>query len=192
MLAWKNGLGVSHVVASHPDGASYDALIWQASTTSIAASCSFSSLPGLDRQFTVLEGEGVELHCRGLNGAPDFRRRIGVPLEPFEFRGDWQTECRLLGGPVQVFNVLTRRGCCSARVTVSTVQKPIALEKAAGEALLVFVAVGAVEIEGRSDAIGTNDAMLADGARSGRYFIRRGPARLVIARIPPVRVAAGQ
>jgi environmental stress-induced protein Ves len=161
-LAWKNGLGVSNIIASQPNGAAYDAVDWQVGTTGITANCPFSSLPGFDRQFMVLEGEGVELHCRGANGRPDVRQRIDAPLEPFAFRGDWQTECRLLGAPVQVFNVLTRRGRCSARVSVSTMRQSIALEKGADETMLAFIAAGAIEIEGCSEALATNDALIAD------------------------------
>ena len=192
VLAWKNGLGVSHVIASHPQGAGYDAVDWQVGTTGIDASCPFSDLPGFDRQFMVLEGEGVELHCRGANGSPDVRQRIDAPLEPFAFRGDWQTECRLLGGPVRVFNVVTRRGRFSAEVSVSTSGKSIALEKAADESLLVFVAAGAIQIEGCSVSLAMNDALIADGPKPERYSIHGTSARVVIVRLTEVRPTAGQ
>lgn len=191
-LAWKNGLGVSHVVASQPHGAGYDAVDWQVGTTSIEASCRFSELPGLDRQFILLEGEGVELHCRGAGGDPDLRRRIDAPLEPFAFRGDWQTECRLLGGPVRVLNVVTRRGACSARVSTATMQVPTVIEKAAGETLLVFIVAGSMQIEGCPDTLATNDAMIAEGAKPGRYSMRGTSARMVAAHLAPVRPTAGQ
>lgn len=192
MLAWKNGLGISHVIASHPDGAGYDTVDWQVGTTGITANCPFSSLPGFDRQFMVLEGEGVELHCRGANGSPDVRQRIDAPLDPFAFRGDWQTECRLLGAPVQVFNVLTRRGRCSARVSVSTMRQSTALEKDADETMLAFIAAGAIEFEGCSEALATNDALIADESKPARFSVSSASARVVIVRISPIRPAAGQ
>jgi environmental stress-induced protein Ves len=191
-LAWKNGLGVSHVVASQPPGSGYDAVQWQVGTTSITANCPFSSLLGFDRQFMVLEGEGVELHCRGAGGDPDVRRRIDAPLEPFAFRGDWRTDCVLIGAPVQVFNVLTRRGCFSAEISVSTRGKSIALEKAADEVLLVFVAEGTIQIEGCPVSLAANDAMIADGPKLERYSINRTSARVVIVRLTEVRATAGQ
>jgi environmental stress-induced protein Ves len=192
VLAWKNGLGVSHVIASQPQRAGYDTALWQVGTTSIEASCPFSDLPGLDRQFMVLEGEGVELHCRVASGDPDLRRKIDAPFEPFAFRGDWQTECRLLGGPVRVFNVVTRRGCFVAEVSVSTSGNSIALEKAAAESLLVFVVEGAIHIEGCSVSLAMNDAMIADGPEPERYSINGTSARVVIVRLTKVRPIAGQ
>ncbi len=191
-LAWKNGLGVSQVIASQPQAAGFDTALWQVGTTSIEASCPFSDLPGLDRQFMVLEGAGAELHCRGANGDSEIRRKIDEPLESFAFRGDWQTECRLLGGPVRVFNVVTRRGRYSAEVSVSTSRKSIALEKAADEVLLVFVAEGTIQIEGCPVSLAANDAMIADGPKLERYSINRTSARVVIVRLTEVRATAGQ
>ena len=136
-LAWKNGLGVSRIVASHPEGAGYDRLLWQVSTTQIAANCPFSSLPGLDRHFIVLEGRGVELHCRWPEG--ELRARVQPGSGPFEFKGDWQTGCRLLAGPVEVFNVMARRGRWSARVSMSPDAAIKIPEQAAGDTLLAFV-----------------------------------------------------
>jgi environmental stress-induced protein Ves len=192
VLPWKNSLGVSHVIASQPKGAGYDSAGWQVGTTNIEANCPFSDLPGLDRQFMLLEGDGVELHCRGANGAPDIRRRIDAPFAPFAFRGDWQTECRLLGGAVRVFNVVTRRGRFSVEVSVAPNGKPIALEKAADELLLAFVAEGAIHVEGCSVSLAMNDAMIVDGPKPERYSINGTTARMVIVRLTEVRQTAGQ
>lgn len=191
-LAWKNGLGVSQVVATQPHGAGYQELDWQVATTRIAASCPFSRLPGLDRHFMVLEGEGVELHFRGANDDPEVRRLVDTPLEACEFRGDWQTECRLLGGPVQVLNLVTRRARCTARVSVVTLRQSMTFDKAADETLLAFVASGACEIEEYPEALAAHDAVVADGAMRERYNMRGQGARVVMARITPVCPANGQ
>ena len=132
-------MGVARIIASHPEGAGYDSLHWQVSTTRISAHCPFSILPGLDRHFLVLEGEGVELNCRRPEG--ELRSRLWPGSGAFEFRGDWQTECRLLGGPVEVFNVIVRRGRWEARVSQSENQE---LPEAADETLLAFVDDGLV------------------------------------------------
>lgn len=137
---WKNGLGISQIVAQSPRDAGFDALDWQLSSTGIAADCPFSSLPGLDRQFTLIEGAGVELSC----AEPGIVQRIDKPHIPFAFRGDWRTHCRLLAGPVQVFNVMTRRGSCSARVEILPAGGVSMLRKAAGETL-VAVELGTLE-----------------------------------------------
>jgi environmental stress-induced protein Ves len=114
---WKNGLGTSHTIADFPRGAGFDALLWQVGHTGIGADCPFSDLPGLDRQFMVIEGAGVELTCVDEAGRTTVNR-VG-PLQPaFPFRGDWRTSCRLLDGPVKVFNVMTRRASFSAKVEI--------------------------------------------------------------------------
>lgn len=110
---WKNGLGVSRVIADDPVGAGFDALGWQVSATEIAADCPFSALPGLDRLFVVIGGAGVELSSLDERG----ERKVAVvrPGEaPHAFRGDWVTQCRLLAGPVRVLNVIARRGAFEA------------------------------------------------------------------------------
>jgi environmental stress-induced protein Ves len=114
---WKNGLGVSYTILDFPVGAGFDAVDWQVGHTGIGADCPFSNLSGLDRQFMVIEGAGVELTCVDESGVPTVNRidRLNVP---FAFRGDWRTTCRLLDGPVKVFNVMTRRGKYSARVDI--------------------------------------------------------------------------
>ena len=73
-LAWKNGLGVSRVIASYPAAAGYESVDWQVGSTDIAIDCPFSSLPGMDRQFMLLGGDGVELHCIDIVAGVDIRR----------------------------------------------------------------------------------------------------------------------
>lgn len=114
-VRWKNGLGISYTIADFPRGAGFDAVDWQVSGTQLGADCPFSDLPGLDRQFMVLEGAGVELTCTDENGTTTVNR-VEPMRGPFAFRGDWRTTCRLLDGPVKVFNVMTRRGKYGAKV----------------------------------------------------------------------------
>lgn len=117
--SWKNGLGVSQTIAGFPLRAGFDTLLWQVGSTEIVADCPFSLLPGLDRQFMVIEGAGVELTCVDEAGRTTVNR-VSPLQTPFAFRGDWRTSCRLLDGPVKVFNVMTRRGKYSAKVEVAS------------------------------------------------------------------------
>jgi environmental stress-induced protein Ves len=117
------------MIATDPPGAGYDTMRWQLGGTEIAADCPFSEHQGLDRLFMVVEGKGVELKSIDDHGAT--RTTPVYPLRlPYAFRGDWKTDCRLLDGPVKVFNVIARRG--KARASVEFVQGGT-LSKAAGE-----------------------------------------------------------
>lgn len=114
-VPWKNGLGVSRIIATEPAGAGFDTLLWQVSGTEIGADCPFSELKGLDRLFMVTEGAGVDL--TSINDAGrKWTARVKVGQVPYAFRGGWKTDCRLLDGPVRVFNVMARRGKARASV----------------------------------------------------------------------------
>ncbi len=95
-LPWKNGLGVSRVIASDPPGMGYDAVHWQVGTTAITADCPFSSLPGTDRQFTLLEGRGVELKCLAPAEGVNVTRSVDAPFVATGRRtaGCWAGSCR--------------------------------------------------------------------------------------------------
>ena len=133
---WKNGLGVSRMIAEFPQGAGFDAVLWQVGSTEIGADCPFSSLPGLDRQFMVIEGAGVELSSVDEETGASWRERIERLQPPYAFRGDWRTSCRLLNGPVRVFNVMTRRGKFSAAVEIAPAATVRNMKKNEGEILI--------------------------------------------------------
>jgi len=116
-VPWKNGLGTSYTIADFPRGAGFDTVDWQVGHTDIGVDCPFSLLADMDRLFMVIEGKGVELTCVDEAGRKTVNR-VGPLGAPFAFRGDWTTSCRLLDGPVKVFNVMTRRGKFGAKVEI--------------------------------------------------------------------------
>jgi environmental stress-induced protein Ves len=130
---WKNGLGVSQLIVDHPEGAGFDKVLWQIGATAITADCPFSSLPQLDRQIMVLEGGGIELNSVDDVGKAHKKRLKAMRL-PYAFHGDWKTDCKLIKGPVRVFNVMARRGVYEARVDF---QGEKTLAGAGGETLVV-------------------------------------------------------
>jgi environmental stress-induced protein Ves len=158
---WKNGLGVSHTIAEFPQGAGFDAMEWQVGHTDIGADCPFSDLPGLDRQFMVIAGVGVELTSKDAETGAAWHERIERLQAPYAFRGDWSTQCRLLAGPVRVLNVITRRKRCAAAVDFADATE---LAGAAGETLI------AVDLA-------SLDAWRLDGAGSMR--VPRGDVAVV-------------
>ena len=126
------------MIAEVPSGAGFDAVLWQVSVTEISTDCPFSDLPGLGRQFAVIEGDGVELvSVDEITGASS-RQLVERRSRPYAFPGDWRTTCRLLRGPVRVLNVMTRRGRFGATVEIVTSDRAFQLEKAAGEVLVAI------------------------------------------------------
>jgi hypothetical protein len=187
-IPWKNGRGIAHLIAASPAGAGYDSLDWQVSRPEIAANGPFSSFPGLDRQFMLVTGNGLTLKIRNRGDGLSFDRRIDVPLEPFAFRGEWDVECVLQDGPVQVFNVMTRRGHAGARLEIvePAAARPVA--KPAGETLLVYVARGPVEAWGcwGKATLAAEDSILVDD--DGATEIAIAPTEGRSARLALVRM----
>jgi environmental stress-induced protein Ves len=113
-MPWKNGGGSTREVACWPPGAGIGDFDWRISVATIAAPGPFSSFPGIDRTIMLLDGSGVRLRSR--DGVID--HRMDTPLSPFEFSGDAQLDCELLGTPSTDFNVMARRGHASAALAI--------------------------------------------------------------------------
>ena len=187
-IPWKNGRGIAHQIAASPAGAGYDNFDWQVSRPEIAADGPFSSFPGLDRQFMLVSGRGLTLKIRSDDEGLSFDRPIDAPLEPFAFRGEWAVECVLRDGPVQVFNVMTRRGRAGAQLEVVAAAAARPVAKPAGETLLVYVARGPVEAWGRwgKATLAADDSILVDDA--GATEIAIAPAEGRAAQLALVRL----
>lgn len=185
-IRWKNGRGVAYQIAAEPPEAGYDELAWQVSRPEIAQDGPFSSFPGLDRQFMLVSGAGITLRLRSEADGVALERRIDRALEPFAFRGDWETECFLVDGPVQVFNVMTRRGRAGARIEIVSLDVARPLAKPAGETLLAYVARGLVDAWGSwgKAALAADDSILVDeDERAEAVVAAEGTAQLVLVRL---------
>jgi hypothetical protein len=187
-IPWKNGRGIAHQIAASPAGAGYDTFDWQVSRPEIAADGPFSSFPGVDRQFMLVTGNGLTLKIRSDNEGLSFDRPVDAPLEPFAFRGEWDVECILRDGPVQVFNVMTRRGRAGARLEMVEAPAARPVAKPAGETLLVYIARGPVEAWGKwgKATLTADDSILVDDA--GATEIGIAPAEGRSARLALVRL----
>lgn len=139
-IPWKNGRGSARQIAAFPAAADYESLDWQVSRPTIERDTPFSKLAGLDRQFMLVAGNGLTLRVRNAEDRVDFEHRIDRPLEPFAFRGDWDVDCALADGSVEVLNVMTRRGRATARIEIREVVAPALVRQAAGETLIVYAA----------------------------------------------------
>jgi environmental stress-induced protein Ves len=110
---WKNGRGATEELALWPDEASFERgdFDWRISKAQVDEAGAFSSFPGFERLLLVVSGVGLVLEHGEL--APRAHLRA---MQPLRFSGDWPTRCELPHGPIQDFNVLTRKGVCSAEL----------------------------------------------------------------------------
>jgi environmental stress-induced protein Ves len=102
---WKNGGGVTTEIAIHPAGAALDAFDWRISLATVAVDGPFSIFPGIERTLTVLSGAGIDLAVEGLADV-----RLDSASLPYFFPGDAMAGARLVDGPIDDLNVMTRRG----------------------------------------------------------------------------------
>ncbi|MFI6157953.1 HutD family protein [Kitasatospora sp. NPDC051170] len=137
--AWLNGGGVTREVAGFPAGAGLDGFDWRVSLADVASAGPFSVFPGIDRVITLVEGAGMVLTVDGAEQAVD------APYRPFPFSGDAFTDCRLLGGPVVDFNVMTRRGRVEASVDIVTA--PADLHVPTGGTTLLVCLAGTARLD---------------------------------------------
>jgi len=107
---WRNGGGVTRELlawappgghAHRPDAAAGWTL--RVSVADIAQDGPFSAFPGVDRCFTVLEGQGVLLT---LNGS---EHRLTSSDPPLHFDGALAPGCRLVDGPTRDLNLMVQQ-----------------------------------------------------------------------------------
>lgn len=97
---WRNGTGVTRQLAT---GVVDGELAWRVSIARIDVPGAFSTWPGMHRSLTLLTGDQLVLTVRG-------NEREVLRGHTFEFSGDAEVACALPGGPVEVLNLMTRRG----------------------------------------------------------------------------------
>jgi len=96
---WRNGGGTTRELLAWPSEPSWRLRV---SVADVESDGPFSSFPGVERWFAVLEGNGVELTV----GSELHRLTAAEP--PLRFSGDMATTCRLLDGPTRDLNLMLR------------------------------------------------------------------------------------
>ena len=145
---WRNGMGVSWDIASDPP--EDDDFGWRFATARIEADVPFSHYHGVDRIFTLVEGEGLDLDFEGGETLAVHRRFV-----PHPYPCDVPTFCRLRNGPCLALNLFMRRGQWSAAAEVLSSGAEIAHPGP----ILVFALQGAADVNGA--ALGPGDAAVA-------------------------------
>jgi environmental stress-induced protein Ves len=104
---------------------------------------------------------------------------VDVPLAPFAFRGDWDVRCELIDGPVEVLNVMTRRGRVAALVSVVALDgAPAAARKTPGEVLIAHCPAGPVTAYGSwgTATLERDDAVIVDEPAATEVAFAAGDA----------------
>jgi len=96
---WRNGGGLTRELLTWPRA---EAWRLRVSVADVEADGPFSSFPSVERWFTVLDGNGVELTVAGA------AHRLTADSAPLHFSGDESTTCRLLDGPTRDLNLMLR------------------------------------------------------------------------------------
>ncbi len=98
---WRNGAGLTRELAAWPAVGDWR---WRMSVAEVGQSGPFSRFEGVARWFAVLQGSGVQLDVAGQ------RQRLTASEPPFLFNGAATTNCQLLDGATQDFNLMLRTG----------------------------------------------------------------------------------
>jgi environmental stress-induced protein Ves len=110
---WANGGGITAQIAAGPDPKNWD---WRVSLAEVAKAGPFSSLPGVDRIITIVDGDLIALTVDGVEQALEKYR-------PFRFSGDSETSAALPTGTLKDLNLMTRRGAFKGYAAIIELSK---------------------------------------------------------------------
>jgi uncharacterized protein len=188
VMPWKNGLGTTREIAIDPPGAAMtDAgFRWRLSIADVGQSGPFSAFPGIDRTIMVIKGRGMVLTVDGQ--AP---RRLDECFVPFAFSGDAATDCQLIDGPVQDFNLMVNRSLLSAQLEVRSLYGTISL-RTSEEVYIVHLLAGAadIHINGLRKHGNTGDTIISSELPSVSVPLElapRGEATVAITKLATIR-----
>ncbi|KJC36350.1 hypothetical protein UB31_36795 [Bradyrhizobium sp. LTSP849] len=129
---WKNGGGIFTDIADAHRADSpvkdWDSLLWRFAATPIVAPGAFSYMQGIDRLQMVVGGRGLVLKSPGL----EFDER--EPFTTVRFTGELDIVTELEAGPVEVVNLMARRG--AVEIDLLALREPGDRQLSAGTHLL--------------------------------------------------------
>ncbi|MGY3038176.1 environmental stress-induced protein Ves [Bradyrhizobium sp. USDA 4354] len=128
---WKNGGGIfTDIADAHRANApkDWDSLLWRFASTPIVAPGPFSHMPGIDRLQMVVEGRGLVLKAP----TQEFDEREAFTT--VRFTGELEIVTELEAGPVEVVNLMARRG--AAEIDLLALKEPGDRRLAAGTHLV--------------------------------------------------------
>ncbi|MBR0816051.1 HutD family protein [Bradyrhizobium diazoefficiens] len=177
---WKNGGGIFTDIAGawreDAPARDWNSLLWRFAATPIVAPGPFSHMPGIDRLQMVVNGRGLVLK----SPAQDFDER--EPFTTVRFTGETEIVTALEAGPVEVVNLMARRG--AAEIDLLALREPGERQLAAGTHL-VYAARGDCRLRlGLEDfALSHEDTLKAELTTASKLAVVSGLA--VLASIRP-------
>ena len=143
-MPWKNGGGSTLELLQEalPAGG----FNWRLSIADVATPGPFSTFDGIDRQIMLVSGNGMVLSF-GQEAPPVV---LSKPLKPHAFKGEWATDCRLIDGVIQDFNVMVRRAWGSAAVNGFDLVKDERFTLAVAPLVILHLLSGVVDAAGTS------------------------------------------
>ncbi|MEI8145565.1 MAG: HutD family protein [Alphaproteobacteria bacterium] len=172
-VPWKNGGGTATdiKVVNGPDGATD----WRVGTASIDRDGPFSDYADYERTFVIIEGAGVFL---------DFPDGVSHDLpcdQVLVFRGGPPPGCRLKSGRATAFNLMTRVGSFTGKLSVGAPPGAAWFE---GAGVIVVYALDGdvtVTIAGKSHAVAAGGAMIIEGPDAAAVAV--SATRVVLAHL---------
>ncbi|MBB4372457.1 hypothetical protein GGD63_005265 [Bradyrhizobium sp. cir1] len=132
---WKNGGGIlTDITGAHRADSpvkDWDSLLWRFASTPIVTPGPFSYMPGIDRLQMVVKGRGLVLK----SPMQEFDER--EPFTTVRFTGELEIVTALEQGPVEVVNLMARRG--AAEIELAALREPGERPLSAGTHLVYAV-----------------------------------------------------
>ncbi len=172
---WKNGGGVfTDIADAHRPGTTvkdWDSLLWRFASTPIVAPGPFSHMAGIDRLQMVIGGRGLVLKT------PEREFDEREPFTTVRFTGEMEIVTELEAGPVEVVNLMARRG--ATEIEMVALREPGERSLPAGTHLL-YAAKGdcGVRLDGQDFSISHENTLKVELTQASTLALVVGMAVL--------------
>lgn len=192
-LPWKNGQGVTLELAIAPPGATLEDFDWRISSARVERDGAFSLFPGIDRSLALLDGAGLQLELPEQQSL-----RLDAHNPVLAFPGELEVQAELLDGPVQDFNLMSRRNTWQHHLQYRELQGQQWID--GGTVLFIYCCSGAGLTCAQTDRtpirLGTGQGLLLENEagpwqltshdRTGLYLARLEPASAAVLATDPL------
>jgi uncharacterized protein len=164
---WRNGMGVSWDIAADSDGFAAGEFDWRLAIARIDADVPFSLYEGVDRVFTMMEGNGLDLEFEDSRMLPVCHANV-----PHFFSCDVPAFCHLHDGVCFALNLFVKRGKWTVAVDILSSNAEIFHSGS----IILFGLDGAASADGEpflpGDTVLTSDTVSVSVASAKVYAAR--------------------